>query len=415
MILLQLSKVEPTELVKELDGSTTMLLAASRAHETEMDTEAYELKSPVIEGPSGMGMAEAVGTIGRAISVRVTGSRRGSAASSHPMEPRRQRMGHPGAMGSGVSERGGSALGMHPLARHQLYDAPMPYDAEDKVSMHSGGRSPAPTSPTGEGGGARHFSALKFSSHDTTHLYNPKAGGKGGAGAVHGTRQASRDRVDSHPSPLSPRTADVADAAFTPNVGGFSPGASPATSFDTTQAFPSATPRGSVAGPGHEAQASVSTAARYRDPYAGGRGEGLVSPRSGAVGTFPTGEGGLADQLRHEFAATPPADRDAPTSPTNASAGGHKFSLPFASRERTQSGASLGIGGGRRVPIPHGHHKADQSLDRLETEGLMSADVEGEEEEGDRREASEEGFGELGMVESRDAVGAGDYRGRGEE
>lgn len=304
-------------------------------------------------------------------------------------------MGHPGAMGSGVAERGGSVLGMHPLARHQLYDAPMPFDADDKLSMHSAAVSPVPASPTSEAaGGARHFSALKFSSHDTTHLYNPHAA-KGKGGAVHGTRQASRDRTESHPAPISPRTADVADSTFTPQIGGFN---SPAASFDTMQAFPSSTPRESLSQPGggHRPADSVSTAARYRDPYAGaGADEGLISPKSGSAETFPK---------------RAPGGADAPLSPSGGS-GGHRFPHPFAARERSQSGQSLGIGGGKRVPIPHGHHKADQSLDRLETEGLMTQDVE-DEGEGD---ASEEGFLELGMVESRDTMGAADYRGREED
>lgn len=118
--LLQLSKVEPTDLEnKTLDRRSTMLLSASRAR-AHVDAD-YE-KGLDVEDP-GMdalrGSFGAIGSIHRAMSARRS-MRRESRFDPSTLG----RTGAPGAMGSGPSAEGG--MGMSVLRGVQLYDAPMP-------------------------------------------------------------------------------------------------------------------------------------------------------------------------------------------------------------------------------------------------------------------------------------------------
>lgn len=71
-----------------------------------------------------------------------------------------RRRGAPGAYGSGPRE---TEMGMQQLTRHQLYDEPMPLDAADKLSFHSGQPSPglAPNPPRS--------ATLKFAEEDRVH------------------------------------------------------------------------------------------------------------------------------------------------------------------------------------------------------------------------------------------------------
>jgi hypothetical protein len=169
--LLQLSKIDPNEIKSAvLDRRSTVLLSASRAEASQHDGLDAREKGLDIEDPgidTLRGTAGAIGSIHRAISMRRGMSRASSRADSgfDPSEVVRRRNGGgvrngaPGALGSGPQE-----MGMTSLARHQLYDEPMPYDANDKISLHSGGQpSPGllPNPPRS--------ATLKFAEEDRIH------------------------------------------------------------------------------------------------------------------------------------------------------------------------------------------------------------------------------------------------------
>lgn len=89
----------------------------------------------------------------------------------------RRRQGAPGAMGSGSFSELGQGMSMHsrPIGV-QLYDNPMPSDAMDKISIHSGvtGRSgltsPISAFAQGEAEMARdRSSSIKFAQVDDVH------------------------------------------------------------------------------------------------------------------------------------------------------------------------------------------------------------------------------------------------------
>lgn len=171
--LLQLSKIDPNEIKSVvLDRRSTVLLSASRAEASQHDGLDAREKGLDIEDPGIDTLRGAAGTIGsihRAISMRRGMSRASSRADSgfDPNEIVRRRHaassggrnGAPGALGSGPHE-----MGMTQLTRHQLYDEPMPYDANDKISLHSGGQpSPGllPNPPRS--------ATLKFADEDRIH------------------------------------------------------------------------------------------------------------------------------------------------------------------------------------------------------------------------------------------------------
>lgn len=163
--LLQLSKIDPNEIKSGvLDRRSTVLLSASRAEASHHDGLDSREKGLDIEDPgidTLRGTAGAIGSIHRAISMRRGMSRASSRAGGEfdPSEAIRRR-GAPGAYGSGPRE---TEMGMQQLTRHQLYDEPMPLDAADKLSFHSGQPSPGliPNPPRS--------ATLKFADEDRVH------------------------------------------------------------------------------------------------------------------------------------------------------------------------------------------------------------------------------------------------------
>lgn len=131
--LLQLSKVDPKILAEgaALDRKSTLLLKASRSmlqHDGDGE-KGSELEDPGIDALRG-GFG-AFGSIHRAISSR----------KSMRDEGMRRRNGTDAA---GTIQGGGrDGLGLTKV-RHQLYDAPMPSNAADKISLYSSPASPRP-------------------------------------------------------------------------------------------------------------------------------------------------------------------------------------------------------------------------------------------------------------------------------
>lgn len=198
IVLLQMSKLDPEDLAQKvnLDRRTTMLLKAADQAELahgangevrgeKGDTRNLDLEDPGVD--TIRGFAGLAGSVHRAISARRTISRRRSQASR--MTQIRSRHGHGGRghrqsdsfgiEGSDGSEdeysidenghivdgkwrtrrslragnghgysKGFSVQGDDGIVRHQLYDAPMPSDAADKISQYSRSDAGAGPSPT---------------------------------------------------------------------------------------------------------------------------------------------------------------------------------------------------------------------------------------------------------------------------
>lgn len=147
--ILQMSKVDPTQLNK-LDRRSTILLQAARNQ-----TESMEEKSMLgVEDPGIDALRGSFGTVGSIM--RARSARRMSQSSSagglgnfrttNSTNPRL------GAIGDGDSING--------MTRHQLYDAPMPNDTTDAGSIVSS--SQILKRPT-----------IKFDSQDVVHQYHP--------------------------------------------------------------------------------------------------------------------------------------------------------------------------------------------------------------------------------------------------
>lgn len=198
--LLQMSKIDPKELESKvkLDRRDTMLLrAATTATRGEQGSDGgdiekdrnLDLEDPGVDSVRGfVGLA---GSIHRAVSARRTISKRRQShlSSIHEDNPyiidengnvvmaesdgRRSKRGPPPLTTDGLG---------HGVMRHQLYDAPMPLDAQDKISLYS-----KATSPTSEHGAYGHGmpmnvrspTKINFSEQVTEHLY-PKPGQSGG-------------------------------------------------------------------------------------------------------------------------------------------------------------------------------------------------------------------------------------------
>ena len=165
--ILQMSKVDPTQLNK-LDRRSTILLQVARKN-----TENTEKSLSGSEDPGMDALRGSFGTVGSII--RARSARRLSQASRNTAGSTRSRHGFPG----GTPDL--QAAPPH-LPRHQLYDAPMPRRNEssslssdvgdisrEQISLHSG----PPRTPT-----------IKFGEQDVAHYYN---GPGGPAGARHET------------------------------------------------------------------------------------------------------------------------------------------------------------------------------------------------------------------------------------
>lgn len=167
--ILQMSKIDPTELGKKLDRRTTILLQAARSNTAKFD----EKDVSGIEDPGIDSIRGSFGPLGSMI--RARSARRLSQASTIQS---RHGLPIPRTPGSGSESR------YDGLQRHQLYDAPVPSFSIDAVSDNSSifaspGLTPQPPrTPT-----------IKFGSEDVVHKYPTR--GLGAELATHEIRDAA--------------------------------------------------------------------------------------------------------------------------------------------------------------------------------------------------------------------------------
>ncbi|KZS98516.1 DUF803-domain-containing protein [Sistotremastrum niveocremeum HHB9708] len=167
--ILQMSKVDPTQLNK-LDRKSTLLLQAAR-----QDTELAEKSITGAEDPGIDALRGSFGTFGSMR--RIQSARRMSISSRGGGSSLRSR--HNNSSGSGGALYGDGGLGAQlpgigGLQRHQLYDAPVPRDElGNPVSPNPSARSQGPRTPT-----------VKFGEENVAHYY-PSPGIVGGARHEH--------------------------------------------------------------------------------------------------------------------------------------------------------------------------------------------------------------------------------------
>lgn len=186
--ILQLSKVDPTQL-KQLDRRSTILLQAAKRNTEDMD----EKSLTAVEDPGIDALRGSFGTLGSI--VRAKSAKRMSMSSArapssirsrvnrdsdweHPLPPIPQHLS--GVSGiSGISSFSNTA-GQYPgMKRHQLYDPPVIRD-EDSLSMAS--RPSQMGSPRKQ--------TIKFGEQDLVHSYHMP--GTGDNTATHEPRSAFR-------------------------------------------------------------------------------------------------------------------------------------------------------------------------------------------------------------------------------
>ncbi|KAJ7090872.1 magnesium transporter NIPA-domain-containing protein [Mycena belliarum] len=159
--ILQMSKVDPTELSKRLDRRSTILLQAARSQ-----TETFEEKGALgVEDPGIDALRGSFGTVGSII--RARSARRLSQASTNGRPP-----------GAGAPYEFGRANSTNPrtgvgLQRHQLYDAPMPGIDLENRSQRSDSNATAGLA----GAGIAKRTTIKFDSQDVVHQYHPTGPG----------------------------------------------------------------------------------------------------------------------------------------------------------------------------------------------------------------------------------------------
>ncbi|KAF8473782.1 magnesium transporter NIPA-domain-containing protein [Gautieria morchelliformis] len=196
--ILQMSKVDPTQLNK-LDRRSTILLQAARKN-----TENTEKSISGTEDPGMDALRGSFGTVGSII--RARSARRMSQASRDATRPRH---GFPG----GTPDPQGAPEHM---LRHQLYDTPMPRrnestigsDASDMSREQISLRSGPPRTPT-----------IKFGDQDVAHYYHgpgEPAGARHEVLASHGSARVGSQLPPRLPSPLG---IDLERGAFTAPAG----------------------------------------------------------------------------------------------------------------------------------------------------------------------------------------------------
>ncbi|KAJ7121997.1 magnesium transporter NIPA-domain-containing protein [Mycena crocata] len=156
IIILQMSKVDPTTLSKRLDRRSTILLQAARSQtETADEKGAFGLEEPGMDALRG-----SFGTVGSII--RARSARRLSQAST---------VGRPPGAGAPFDRTRQNSTNPR-LQRHQLYDAPMPgLDLETRSQ-----RSDSDATAGGRPGVAKR-TTIKFDSQDVVHQYHPTGPG----------------------------------------------------------------------------------------------------------------------------------------------------------------------------------------------------------------------------------------------
>ncbi|KAJ6526961.1 magnesium transporter NIPA-domain-containing protein [Mycena vulgaris] len=160
--ILQMSKVDPTEL-KRLDRRSTILLQAARSQTEDLG----EKGALGIEDPGMDALRGSFGTVGSII--RARSARRLSQASSAGRPPGAGAPFDRNSHANSSDPRTGAGLG---LQRHQLYDAPMPgIDLETRSQ-----RSDSNVTAAGRPGVAKR-TTIKFDSQDVVHQYHPTGPG----------------------------------------------------------------------------------------------------------------------------------------------------------------------------------------------------------------------------------------------
>ena len=188
--ILQLSKVDPTEL-KTLDRRSTLLLEAAKK-----ETEKMEEKDLTgVEEPGMDSVRGSFGPLGSMIRARTLSRMSQSSRSAGsvrsrivPSTPRNNSSAYDG------------------LRRHQLYDAPVPsfgfsVDAASDIGSSIIG-SPSVSSPAAP----PRTPTIKFRSEDLVHKYQPASSGAD-ASAIHERREASHMSVSPSLQPIDKNTA----------------------------------------------------------------------------------------------------------------------------------------------------------------------------------------------------------------
>ena len=275
-------------------------------------------------------------------------------------------------------------MGMQQLTRHQLYDEPMPLDAADKLSFHSGQPSPGliPNPPRS--------ATLKFADEDRVHqcafllssrsrprrtdICSTRTDGARSGDEYHST-QVRADGSHMHLPPPVPDSGDLSSAIFT----------SP----------PIPSPKSTESGTFSAARSgSVFSTSAYADPYSTTTPQENLGP-----GHFPRSPG------RHILpSSSTPRDQSLSSSDSTASVLAnatsptrHRFALPSFPRARERSRTRSDNNNDHRGNRP----KGPADLEEMESEALVSSREEDGDDEGE--DGSELG-GRLEKYDTRDQL-----------
>ncbi|CAL1705871.1 unnamed protein product [Somion occarium] len=211
--ILQLSKVDPTE-IKALDRKSTILLQAARRNTEGMD----EKSLMAVEDPGMDTLRGSFGTIGsimRAKSAKRMSMSSARAPSSirsrrardsdleHPLPPIPQHLS--GMSNFSVSNTGGDAL-FPGMKRHQLYDPPVQHPGDAALERMS-------TTSHASQMGSPKKQTIKFDSQDMVHSY--RMPGTGDNSATHLPRSALSQAYPS--TPYTPLEASGPELTMTPS------------------------------------------------------------------------------------------------------------------------------------------------------------------------------------------------------
>ncbi|KAL8292184.1 hypothetical protein RQP46_001650 [Phenoliferia psychrophenolica] len=282
--LLQLSKVDPTEIKGNIDRRSTMLLSASRSEiHRDGDTEkGLEIEDPGIDALRGS--FGAIGSIHRAISSRRSMRREGAFDPSDVVRRRRQQ------------QEGGedsSSLGMG-VVRHQLYDNPMPEDSDKDSSLAT------PLPRFADATSRDRSPSLTFAAQDTRHMYGAQ-GKKSGDVVVHEAVSSSGHMHGPRELATSPGGGPLTRSPQQSDIGSTFPESSPAS---PTFPFP---PRESqpYVDPYERARGAPTEHGMQRDfrsnsiGSAHGASDAALSPRSQPKSRFPLPFRGTSKDRRH--------------------------------------------------------------------------------------------------------------------
>jgi hypothetical protein len=252
--ILQMSKVDPTQL-KKLDRRSTMLLQAARSQTQAVD----EKDLSGIEDPGIDALRGSFGAFGSII--RAKSARRMSMNSRSSLRAR-----HGPVPSGGDTLEPGAPHAYPGMQRHQLYDAPMPEmlrAGSDTGSVHSA--TAAARNPT-----------IKFGSQDLVHTYEPPGAGARGAMAVHEFQSVRGHNRAASPSATDSTAATLGVGARYSNFLSLaSPGADSELGTPLASSF-GAPPQPLMSSPDEERASPLSAPAaqdafhhpRYEDPYA---------------------------------------------------------------------------------------------------------------------------------------------------